>query len=366
MNMMKGEISKLKENGTLSFNTTDASISQHVGVSLSQTTMLTTERPQVSTLSPSQTTTLTKETPQDSTTSPPVNCPMVRVSSSAASDVSTNQHVGVSPSTTTTLTTETPQDSTTCVPVNCPMVRVNSSAASDASTNQHVGVSPSQTTTLTTETSQDSTTYPPINCSDGESSSQPTQTQQSHGSSGGAVYVRWGKTVCPANATLVYKGLAGGSWYEESGGGSNYLCLTLTPEYADYDADVNSYRAYVYSAEYKIGSFAPISFSYQHHEVPCAVCRADNRVSHVMIPAMMTCPDSWTREYWGYLMATRHIYRSSEFVCVDQNPEILAGSSAAGENGALFHPVESRCDRGNLPCGPYIDGAELTCVVCTK
>ena len=86
----------------------------------------------------------------------------------------------------------------------------------------------------------------------------------------------------------------------------------------------------------------------------------------MMIPAKMSCPVGWTREYHGYLMSEDHVRPSStEFVCVDRDPEVES-YSAAEQNGALFYPVEARCDAGNLPCGPYIDGVELTCVVCSK
>ena len=85
------------------------------------------------------------------------------------------------------------------------------------------------------------------------------------------------------------------------------------------------------------------------------------------IPAKMNCPSDWTKEYHGYLMADRYNHQSAtEFVCVDRNPEIRVSSNAADQNGVLFYPVEGRCNIGNLPCGPYINGAELTCVVCSK
>ena len=56
----------------------------------------------------------------------------------------------------------------------------------------------------------------------------------------------------------------------------------------------------------------------------------------------------------------------TEFVCVDRNPEVRAGSSA-DKDGAWFAATEARCNgSGNLPCAPYIGGAELSCAVCTK
>ena len=56
---------------------------------------------------------------------------------------------------------------------------------------------------------------------------------------------------------------------------------------------------------------------------------------------------------------------SNESICVDENAEARPGSSAGHEDGALLFPIEARCDYGNLPCRPYINGDELACIVCT-
>ena len=52
--------------------------------------------------------------------------------------------------------------------------------------------------------------------------------------SGGAVYTRWGRTVCPdTNGTvLVYERLAAGTHPSQSGGGANYICITNNPSYS--------------------------------------------------------------------------------------------------------------------------------------
>ena len=51
-------------------------------------------------------------------------------------------------------------------------------------------------------------------------------------SSAGPTYVRWGRTTCPAAATLLYAGRAAGAERRDSGGGHNYVCLHGTPKYA--------------------------------------------------------------------------------------------------------------------------------------
>ena len=52
-------------------------------------------------------------------------------------------------------------------------------------------------------------------------------------SSGGTVYTRWDRTVCPntSGTELVYKGLVAGTDSTQSGGGANYLCTTEQPQY---------------------------------------------------------------------------------------------------------------------------------------
>ena len=84
-----------------------------------------------------------------------------------------------------------------------------------------------------------------------------------------------------------------------------------------------------------------------------------------MIPGKYTCPQNWTREYYGWLMAERShpSHHRSTFECVDAAPEAVP-SGGANYNGAYFYHVEPRC--GSLPCPPYVPEKEMTCVVCTR
>ena len=121
---------------------------------------------------------------------------------------------------------------------------------------------------------------------------------------------RWGRTTCSntSGAELLYAGRAAGSFWTEQGGGANYLCLPEQPENSTYTAGSQGGRAYLYGAEYQTGGGVdngPFQSVYQHN-VPCAVCYAPTREAVVMIPAQLTCPSSWTREYYGYLMANRN------------------------------------------------------------
>ena len=181
--------------------------------------------------------------------------------------------------------------------------------------------------------------------------------------SGGAIYTRWGKSSCPdVNDTeLVYSGFTGGTYYSQSGGGANHLCMPEVPEYSttlSYRSSVDGY-AYMYGSEYE----SPVQGE-PDQNVPCAVCYVSTRPTVLMIPAKATCPPNWTREYYGYLMTAHHTHHRSMFECVDEDMEPVPGSNA-NTNGALFYHVEVVCDTG-LPCKPYNNNKELNCVVCTK
>ena len=180
--------------------------------------------------------------------------------------------------------------------------------------------------------------------------------------SGGVVYTRWGKSSCPntPGTQLLYAGRTGGTFYNQEGGGANYLCMPEDPEYdssLQYQSGTQDY-ARIHGAEYQ----GPIQGT-QDHNVPCAVCFVASRETVLMIPAKASCPPSWTREYYGFLMTE---YRGHSgrimFECVDKDQESIPGS-ATNTNGALFYHVEASCN--GLPCPPYNEHQELNCVVCT-
>ena len=181
------------------------------------------------------------------------------------------------------------------------------------------------------------------------------------------MYTRWGRTTC-SNTTgtqLLYAGRAGGSYFQEQGGGANYLCLPEQPQYSTYTTGTQSGRAYLYGAEYKTAGIdnGPLR-SFNEHNVPCAVCYTSTRGTVVMIPARTTCPSSWTREYYGYLMAERSLHRRTMFECMDHSPQSVPGSISR-TYGVLFYHTEVKCNYG-IPCPPYDTQKEVMCVVCTK
>ena len=168
---------------------------------------------------------------------------------------------------------------------------------------------------------------------------------------------------------ILNSGIAGGGHYGDSGNAADYLCLPETPEY-DNDIVRNGaqiHRGYLYGAKYMMSDAIDRTLKSLHdYNVPCVVCDVSNRGRHLMIPAKMTCPDGWTKEYNGYLISEKFDnQRTSQYICLDHDPEGIPGSNA-NRDGALLYMVEGRC--GSLACASdkYVDGRELTCVVCTK
>src|SRR6218665_1473602 len=184
---------------------------------------------------------------------------------------------------------------------------------------------------------------------------------------GGALYIRWGRNVCPHGSEVVHTGVAGGSWFDHHGGGSNYLCLPLQPIWGSFNTGVEK-QAKIYVSEYQEPSGFGLNNNYylplQNNNVPCVVCRSQTRSSVMTVPARNKCYSGWNTEYTGYLMAEKHSHRGrTEFVCMDGQPETVP-NGYRDENGAPFYNVEGVC--GSLPCPPYVARRELTCAVCTK
>ncbi|XP_036366560.1 uncharacterized protein LOC115221348 isoform X6 [Octopus sinensis] len=186
----------------------------------------------------------------------------------------------------------------------------------------------------------------------------------------GALYTRWGRTKCPSNSSLVYDGVVGGTAWNETGSGSNLLCLPNDPIWANYTGGVAS-RGHIYGSEYQTSnSYLKQHFSFANaeslfdHNVPCAVCLTRQPAVVMMLPARNECYTGWTAEYSGYLMTEAYDSKGRRgYVCVDYAPE-ADPAGYRNEGGATLFFVKGIC--GSLPCPPYVYGRELTCVVCSK
>ena len=135
--------------------------------------------------------------------------------------------------------------------------------------------------------------------------------------SGGLTYTRWGYNGCPdvPGTELLYSGRLAGTFFTAKGGGADYLCLPDNPEYT-LRSNIGV-AAPIYGAEYE----GPLVGTHDH-SVPCSVCYSATRISSIMIPAKTSCPASWTREYYGYIVSEGNFVdrQRSQNICVDKDP----------------------------------------------
>ena len=178
-------------------------------------------------------------------------------------------------------------------------------------------------------------------------------------------FTRWGRITCPntEGTQLLYQGTMAGSRYNEPGS-AEYLCLHQQPQFLQIHPGASTARATLYGTEYEPYSI-PAFDRLLGDDAPCAVCYTPTRSVKITIPARTSCPPSWTREYYGYLMGAEKSssFRSRVPVCIDVNAETIAGNTHGNFKSVLKFIETTRI---GISCPPFIDGAELTCVVCTK
>ena len=104
------------------------------------------------------------------------------------------------------------------------------------------------------------------------------------------------------------------------GGSAEYLCLHKQPQFLSTRSGTQEEGSYLYGTEYRT-SQGPAFANMANHDAPCAVCYAPTRIAKITIPGRISCPPSWTRKYYGYLMADRYNpnHKSRVPLCVDVN-----------------------------------------------
>ncbi|GAB1602051.1 uncharacterized protein LOC115211015 [Argonauta hians] len=184
----------------------------------------------------------------------------------------------------------------------------------------------------------------------------------------GAIYTQWGRRNCTSRtARTVYSGVVGGSYYTHTGGGSNQLCLHLTPQWKNYSGST-TLEGTIYGSEYELtkgsGIFPKRKYPLHDQNVPCSVCEIKVPSTTLMIPGRVSCPPMWYSEYSGYIMSAHYSHKGrNQYICVDGEPEGTTGGYK-NENGNLLYLV--KVVTGSIPSPPYIDKRELACVVCSK
>lgn len=177
-------------------------------------------------------------------------------------------------------------------------------------------------------------------------------------------YVRLGHNQCPKklNTEKIYQGVVAGTFYNTRGGSANYLCLPDDPNYGDINTKPSiPHTSLLSGTEYEI----PIK-GVHDHGAPCALCYDKADSTEFMIPASTTCPEGWTRNYYGYLMGSLNSGDRSpkDYICVDKD-QISSRGSTGNQNGALLYHVRANCHTG-IHCPPYDTNKALTCAVCSK
>jgi hypothetical protein len=186
----------------------------------------------------------------------------------------------------------------------------------------------------------------------------------------GVTYIRWGKTVCNGDATILYEGYAAGSQADSNeavGGGAELICIHKFPQWINVQPDLQGQSTLV-GVQYNITGLPfrttnDSTRSLLGNDMPCSVCHVQSRSNQIMIPGRRTCPVGWRQEYWGYLVSTHFSSSKGSYTCLDESPEVIRGGIRTGR-AHLVVPVESQCDA--LRCPPYVSGNEITCVVCSK
>ncbi|XP_061169515.1 uncharacterized protein LOC133178858 [Saccostrea echinata] len=180
-----------------------------------------------------------------------------------------------------------------------------------------------------------------------------------HTTSGGAIFVHWGKPRCPDNTSLlVYSGYLGGSEFNTKGSAVTNVCLSPDPIFGNWSlmGDVNQ----MYGSELDTDVAGPGTGTQDN---TCAVCKSKIHSTVVMIPGRNECYPGWKKQYGGYLMSGPIGYSPKEIICLNEHPEFVVGGGD-NDNGNLLFAIKAVC--GSLECPPYVNGKLLTCVVCTQ
>ena len=119
-------------------------------------------------------------------------------------------------------------------------------------------------------------------------------------------------------AILFFTGIASAAHETHTGGGTNYQCLPLNPQFDGYSHS-GGYYSWMYGTEYQTpDSASTIPSGAGNRNVPCARCYS-RRSAVLMIPAHRSCPSGWTHESRGRYYVN---YNSSScFISVMQSSQ---------------------------------------------
>ena len=179
------------------------------------------------------------------------------------------------------------------------------------------------------------------------------------------ILVNYNFTIKPETVKIFqcsYSGITAGKHISNTGSGTNTLCMPHDPDSLPSEFPTTTYSGYygyLWGAEYQ--------FTYKNvavdDDVPCAICTVKPATTTMMIPAKNTCPQDWTLQYHGYLSASYSSGKSTDYICVDNDPEFFEGLRQVNSDGHGLYPVKAYC--GSLPCPNYKQSQYLSCAVCS-
>eukprot|EP01050_Picozoa_sp_SAG11_P012933 SAG11_NODE_1474_length_4839_cov_2.761603_3_plen_398_part_00 len=140
------------------------------------------------------------------------------------------------------------------------------------------------------------------------------------------VYTRWGADVCADQHDLIYVGRAVGAKDDDSGTGSNFLCMPVPPKQSYSSTSAHAGSSKLFSLEYEMSSYSNVAgfeaiVDLDAFEMPCAVC-ARRFASGFTQWGSDTCPGGTEFAYGGYVYTS--VGRGATFECLEKKETVVA------------------------------------------
>lgn len=172
----------------------------------------------------------------------------------------------------------------------------------------------------------------------------------------GAVYTRWGSTMCPDSASKLYAGFMAGANYEATGSAANYVCMHPDGERAPGGSSGNDGGNLLYGVEYE-------GQGRRDADAACVVCQKPLARQVYVQWGRQSCSNDHETEYAGHVQAESNEHQKSEYVCVDYQRDGHSRSSSTNDNGGTLYPTQMR--EGSADERQYPHNSFVGCAVCS-